>query len=448
MPQAFPKIKVTPPGPKAIEVMKRDEKVLAPYNRPFYYPFVVNSGSGCIVKDVDGNEYIDFNSGLAVMNVGHSHPKIVEAVERQLEVLIHYSYTDFYYPYVVELAEKLIEITPGNFPKKFFFGNSGTEAVEAAIKLAKWHTKNPYFIGFIGAFHGRTMGAVSFTASKPVQKKYYFPMMPGVIHAPYAYCYRCAFNMTYPECNFWCVDYIDKEIFQKFVPPEETAAIFIEPIQGEGGYIVPPDGYFGRLKELADKYGILFIVDEIQTGMGRTGKWFAIEYWGVEPDVMCIAKGIASGLSLGAIASRADVMDWEPGAHCTTLGANPLGCAAAIAVIDVIKEEKLLENATKQGEHIIKRFRELQEESEIVGDVRGKGLMIGVEIVKDKKMKEPAAKEAKSIITRSWKKGIVVIMAGDSTLRIAPPLVITRELVDTGVDIIERGIRETERQMK
>lgn len=444
----YPKVIVTPPGPKAKGIVRRDSEVLSPYNRPFYYPLVVQSGKGCIVKDVDGNEYIDFNSGICVMNVGHCHPSIVEAVSKQVGELVHYSYTDFYYPHVVDLAEKLCKIVPGDFRKKVFFGNSGAESVEAAIKVARWHMERPLFIGFIGAFHGRTMGALSATASKTAQRARFFPMMPGVFHVPYGYCYRCIFNVTYPNCNFKCIDFIDEMVLKKYVPPEETAAIIFEPIQGEGGYIIPPPGYFERLKKLADKYGILLLDDEVQTGMGRTGEWFGIQHWNVQPDILCISKAIASGISLGAVVTRAEVMNWEAGAHCTTLGANPVACAAAIAVIDVIQREKLLENARKQGEHIVKWFRDLQDESKIIGDVRGKGLMIGVEVVKDKDTKEPARKEVGQIIRNSWKKGVIVITAGDSTIRIAPPLTVTRDLVDTGIEIIGESIRDVERRMR
>ncbi|RLE72153.1 MAG: acetyl ornithine aminotransferase family protein [Thermoprotei archaeon] len=444
----YPKIVVPPPGPKALAAIEKDQKYLPPYNRPFYYPIVVESARDCIVRDVDGNEYIDFNSGLVVCNVGHSHPKLVEAVEKQLRKLIHYSYTDFYYPYTADLAEKLTEIVPGNFPKKVFFSNSGAESIEAAIKVAKWHTRKPQFIAFIGAFHGRTMGAISFTASKPVQRKYFFPLMPGVTHVPYPYCYRCPFRLEYPDCGYWCVDFIEEEVLEKFVPPEEVAAVLIETIQGEGGYVVPPPEYHQRLKKLCEKHGILFIADEVQSGMGRTGRWFAIEHWGVAPDIVCMAKGIAGGVPLGATVARADVMDWEAGAHCTTFGGNPVSCVAAMAVIDIIREENLLENAQKQGEYIMKFFNDLKEEVELIGDVRGKGLMIGIELVKDRETKEPAEKEVKEVITRSWKRGVVVITCGDSTIRIAPPLTITRELVDTALEIISGVLREVDRERK
>ncbi|MCD6445421.1 acetyl ornithine aminotransferase family protein [Candidatus Bathyarchaeota archaeon] len=441
----YPKIVVTPPGPKARELVKKDESLISPsYVR--FYPLVVESGSGCIVKDVDGNEYIDFNSGLVCLNVGHRHPKVVSAIKEQCNRFLHYSNTDFYYPEVVSLAEKLVKITPGNFEKKVYFGNSGAEAIEAAVKLAKWHTRKPRFIGFIGAFHGRTVGALSFTASKPVQRRYFFPLMPGVTHVPYPYCYRCPFKQEFPDCHYWCIDYIEDYVLKKYVPPEEAAAILFEPIQGEGGYIVPPPEYFQKLKKLADKYGILLIDDEVQAGMGRTGKWFAIEHWNIEPDIICSAKALASGLPLGATIAKAKVMDWAGGSHASTFGGNPLSCAAACAVIDIIKEEHLLENATKQGTYIMKRLNELKEESSIVGDVRGKGLMIGMEIVEDKESKKSAPKLANEIMTRSWKRGVAVITCGTSTIRIAPPLTITRELVNAALEIIEDVAKEVEKE--
>lgn len=442
---AYPKIVVTPPGPKARELVKKDERLISQsYVRS--YPLVVESGKGCIVRDVDGNEYIDFNSGLACLNVGHCHPKVVEAIKNQCDRFLHYSNTDFYYPETVALAEKLAEITPGNFEKKTFFSNSGTEAVEAAVKLSKWHTRKQLFIGFVNAFHGRTIGALSFTASKPAQRRYFSPLMPGVTHVPYPYCYRCPFKQTYPDCHIWCVDFIDEFVLQKYAPPEDVAAILFEPIQGEGGYIVPPPEYFQRLKKLADKYGLLLIDDEVQTGMGRTGKCFAIEHWNIEPDIICCAKALASGLPLGATIAKAKIMDWVAGSHASTFGGNPLSCVAAMSVIDVIKEERLLENATKQGNYILKRLGELKEESNIVGDVRGKGLMIGVEIVAGKEGKKPSPEKANEVIMRSWKRGVAVITCGVSTLRIAPPLNITQELADSALNIIVDVIKEVEKE--
>jgi 4-aminobutyrate aminotransferase len=442
---SYPKIVVTPPGPKARELVKKDESLISPsYGR--FYPLVVESAKGCIVKDVDGNEFIDFNSGLVCMNVGHNHPKVVAAVKNQCDRFLHYSNTDFYYREVVDLADRLAHITPGSPEKKIFFGNSGAEAIEAAIKLAKWHSRRQLFIAFISAFHGRTVGALSFTASKPTQRRSFFPLMPGVTHVPYGYCYRCPHKLTFPECHYWCVDFIDEYVLQKYIPPEDTAAILAEPIQGEGGYVVPPPEYFQRLKKIADKYGLLFIDDEVQSGMGRSGKWFAIEHWGVEPDIICTSKALASGLPLGACIAKSKVMDWVPGSHASTFGGNPLSCVAASAVIDVIKEEKLLENANKQGAYIMKRLNELKEKSEIIGDVRGKGLMIGMEIVESKESKKPAPQKVNEIMMRSWKRGINVISCGASTIRIAPPLVITKELVDSALDIIEDTTRQVEKE--
>jgi 4-aminobutyrate aminotransferase len=440
----YPKVVVRPPGPKARALVKRDSVLISPsYIR--YYPLVVDSGNNCIVKDVDGNEYIDFNSGIACLNVGHNHPKVVKAIKGQCDKFLHYSNTDFYYPQSINLAEKLFEITPGSFQKRVYFGNSGTEAVEAALKLSKWHTRRHQFLAFIGAFHGRTLGSVSLTGSKPIQRRHYFPMLPGVTHVPYPYCYRCPFNLTFPECNYKCLDFIDEQILQKYVPPEEVAGIVFEPIQGEGGYIVPPPEYFQRLKKLADKYGLLLIADEVQSGMGRTGKWFAIEHWKIEPDIICIAKALASGLPLSAIVARARLMDWESGSHASTFGGNPVACASALMVLEVIKEEKLLENAVKQGSYIMKWLEDLKEEREIVGDVRGKGLMIGVEFVEDKETKKSGVDQAREVMLRCWRRGVATVTCGVSTLRLIPPLTITRELVDASLEIIGDAVKEVER---
>jgi len=441
----YPKIVVRPPGPKARELVKKDETLISPsYVR--FYPLAIDSAEGCIVKDVDGNEYIDFNSGLVCLNVGHRHPKVVNAIKRQCDKFLHYSNTDFYYQEVVDLAEKLTKITPGQFEKKVYFGNSGTEAIEAAVKMAKWHTRKHRFIAFISAFHGRTLGSLSFTASKLAQRRYFFPLLDGVTHVPYPYCYHCPFKLSFPECNYWCVDFIDEMVLQKYVPPEEVAGILFESIQGEGGYVVPPPEYFQRLKKLADKYGLLLIDDEIQSGVGRTGKWWAIEHWKVEPDITCIAKSIAAGLPLGATVAKAKIMDWEGGSHASTFGGNPLSCVAASAVIDIIKDEKLMDNAMKLGNYIMKRLLEFQEKCKILGDVRGKGLMIGIEIVEDKKTKKPAKEKASEIMNRCWKRGVAIITCGASTIRIAPPLNITKELVDSSMEIIEDTMKEVEKE--
>lgn len=441
----YPKLVVRPPGPKARELVKRDLDSLSPsFTR--YYPLVIETGYDCIVRDVDGNEYIDFNSGLACLNVGNNHPKVISAIKDQCEKFLHYSNTDFYYRQTVDLAEKLFELSPGKFRKKIHFGNSGAEAVETAIKLSKWHTRKHQFIAFIGAFHGRTCGATALTASKPTQRRHYFPLLHGITHVPYPYCYRCPFNLSYPECNYNCIDFIDDQILQKYVPPEEVAGFFFEPIQGEGGYVVPPPGYFQQLKKLADKYGLLLIADEIQSGIGRTGRWFAIEHWKTKPDIICAAKALASGLPLSATIARARIMDWEPGSHASTFGGNPLACAAAMTVVDVIKEEKLLENAEKQGNYIMKWLQNIKEEREIVGDFRGKGLMIGVEFVEDKETKKAGVDQAREVMIQCWKRGVAIVTCGVSTLRLVPPLTITRELVDVSLEILGDVIKNVEKK--
>jgi 4-aminobutyrate aminotransferase len=444
---AKPKIVVEPPGPKARELLARDTNVLS-RSVVRWYPLVADSGSGCIVKDVDGNEFVDFNSGLVVLAVGHSHPRVVKAIKDQAEKLIHYSWTDFYYKPLVDLGEQLIKITPGSFPKKVFFCNSGAEAIEAAMKAARWHTRKSLFLAYTGSFHGRTFAAMSLTASKPVQRKHFFPLVPETTHVPYPYCYRCPFRLTHPECNMWCVDFIEEEVLKKYQPPEDTAAMFIEAIQGEGGYVVPPDDYFQRLKKILDKYDILMVADEIQSGMGRTGKWFAIEHWGVTPDIVTCAKAIASGMPLGATITREEIMDWESGSHANTFGGNPVACAAGLAVIDIIRDEKLLENATRQGAYLMKRLKEMQQKYPIIGDVRGRGLMVGVEFVKDLETKEPAAEEVLDIMNKCFKRGLAIITAGKSTMRFAPPIIIDRETIDAGLEVFEGAVKEVVAQLK
>ena len=444
---SYPKIVVSPPGPKAKRIVELDEKYLMQsFHR--YYPLVVKQAKGFLVEDVDGNVYIDFNSGIAVMNIGHSHPKVIKAIDEQVKKFTHYSITDFVYEQPALLAKKLVEITPGNFDKKVYFGNSGTEAVEAGIKIARGHFegKRPYIIAFTGSFHGRTLGSLSLTSSKPIQRKGFYPLLPGVEHVPYPYCFRCPWKQKYPDCNYWCVDFIEEWLFKKYLPPEEVAAIVFEPIAGEGGYVVPPPEFFPKLRKLADKYGILLIDDEVQAGMGRTGKWFAIEHWKTEPDIILIAKAIASGLPLSAVVGRKEIMDLPPGSHASTFGGNPVSCAAALATIEVIEEEKLLENATKVGNEIMKWFNEEMEKREIIGDVRGKGLMIGVEIVENKETCLPSPKLTQEIIKRVFKRGVLLISAGTSVLRIAPPLVITLEAAEKAVQIIIDVIREVEKE--
>jgi len=438
--KTIPDIKVTPPGPNAKKLLELDDKYISPsYAR--FYPLVVDSAKDCLLKDVDGNTYLDFNAGISVVNVGHSHPKVVKAIQNQATKLIHYSNTDFYYEESLLLAEKLCNVTPGNFPKRVFFTNSGAEAVEASFKVARWHTRRPQIVAFTKGFHGRTMGALSLTGSKVVQRRWFFPLVPGVTHVPFGYCYRCAFKEEYPGCDFQCINYIDEVVFETFLPPEETLGFLFEPIQGEGGIVVPPDGYFQRLRKLAAKHNMLLIDDEVQTGLGRTGKLFAIEHWGIEPDVIAIAKGIAAGLPLGACVAKANIMDWDPGAHASTFAGNPVSCVAALATLNILADENLVDNAARLGESCIKRLKEMQEKYELIGDVRGKGLFIGIELVKDRKNKKPAKEEAHEIIFQCFKKGLAIITAGYSTIRIAPPLVITEELMDIGLEIFEEVLR-------
>ncbi len=441
------RIVVTPPGPKARELLAKDAQVLSK-SIVRWYPLVAESGSGCVVKDVDGNEFIDFNSGLVVLAVGHSHPRVVKAIKDQAEKLIHYSWTDFYYKPIIDLGEQLTRITPGSFSKRVFFCNSGAEANEAAMKMARWHTRKPLFLAYTGAFHGRSFATMALTASKPVQRRHFFPLVPEVTHVPYPYCYRCPFALKYPECDMWCVDFIEEEVLKKYHPPEDTAAMFIEPIQGEGGYVVPPDDYFQRLKKILDKYDILLADDEIQSGMGRTGKWFAIEHWGVTPDIITSAKALGAGLPLGAAIAKEELMDWEAGSHANTFGGNPVACVAALQVIDIIKEEKLMENATRQGAYLMKRLKEMQQKYPIMGDVRGKGLMAAVEFVKDPETKEPAAQEVEDITNKCFKRGVAIITAGKSAMRFAPPLIITRDLIDEGLEIFEGAVKEVAAQLR
>ncbi len=446
MSEEVPKILVEPPGPKAKRLLERDSAVISPsYVR--FYPLVVDHAKGSVIIDVDGNRYIDFNSGLAVMNVGHNHPKVIEAVKTQLEKFVHYSNTDFYYEPSIELAEKLVQIVPGEAKKKVYFGNSGTEAVEAAIKLARWYTKRQYIIAFIGSFHGRTLGSLSLTSSKPVQRAGFSPLLPGVVHVPYPNPYRNPFGTNDPEeVSQRCLSYIEDYVLSKFIPPEEVAAIVFEPIQGEGGYVVPPDSFFPGLRKLADQHGILLVSDEVQAGMGRTGKWWAIEHFGVVPDIITSAKALGGGFPLGAMISTEEIMSWPEGSHASTFGGNPVACVASLATISVIEEERLLERALRVGEEVLRRLREIYERHPLIGDVRGKGLMIGVELVKDRKTKEPAREEAKEVMLRSWKSGVAIITAGVSTLRIAPPLNIPEEYLWRALEIIEEKIKEVERE--
>ncbi len=441
-----PRIIVEPPGPKAKEIIKKDEKYLM-QSFVRWYPLVVEKAEDYVVYDVDGNAYIDLNAGIAVLNVGSTNPDVVKAATEQLKKFTHYSLTDFYYKVAVDLAERLVNIAPVGKPAKVFFTNSGAESVEAAIKAARYSTGRQYLIAFLGAFHGRTMGAVSLTASKPVQRKGFAPLVPSVIHVPYPYPYRCPFGTDDPEeCGERTIGYIEEWVFGKLVDPSEVAAVIAEPIQGEGGYIVPPDNFFPKLTNLLRRHGILLISDEVQAGFCRTGKWFAIQHWGVNPDIITTAKAIAGGLPLGAVIGTDKAMSIGPGGHASTFGGNPVAAAAALAVIDFIERNKLCERAARMGEKVIKRFKEAMNELEMIGDVRGKGLMIGVELVKNKKTKEPAKKELAEILMRLFKKGYLVIGAGVSSIRISPPLTINEEALMNAVEAIIEEIRRIEKE--
>lgn len=435
-----PKIVTKLPGPKAQKVLRKDVKYISPsYTRS--YPAVICSGQGCWVWDVDGNKFLDFNAGVAVCATGHCHPDIVNAVQKQVQTLIHMSGTDYYYPLQTELAEKLVEITPGGMNKRVFFCNSGAESIEGAFKLARYMTKRPYAIAFLGAFHGRTMGALSLTGSKTAQKQGFGPLIAGVYHVPYAYCYRCAYNLEYPSCNFACVSYIEDELFKKTVPPEEVCGIFIEPIQGEGGYVIPPDGYLKKLRELCDKYGILLIVDEVQSGMGRTGKMFAIEHYQTMADIYCIAKGLASGMPIGAFIANRSLMSWPAGSHASTFGGNPVSCSAALATIRLL-ENGLIENTEKMGKIILKQLESLQAKYPIIGDIRGKGLMIGIELVEDSISKKPIPEKRNTIVYECFEKGLLLQGCGQTAIRFSPPLIVNQDEITVALEIFESVLKK------
>lgn len=437
---AVPNLKTSVPGPNARRVIEGDEKYISPsYTRG--YGLVAKRGYGCVIEDPDGNQFLDFAAGIAVTSTGHCHPEVVAAIQKQAAELIHMSGTDFYYENMVTLGEKLSSIAPMKGPHKVYYGNSGAEAIECALKLARYHTKRQGIIAMIGAFHGRTMGALSLTASKPQQKRRFAPFVPGVEHVPYPNTYRRPQGMTEEEYGIECARYIEDRLFKTFMPPEEVAAIFVEAIQGEGGYLVAPYSFLREIRRICDTYGILMVCDEVQSGCGRTGMWWAVQHSGVEPDMITVAKGIASGMPLGACIAKAEVMDWVPGSHASTFGGNPVCNAAAIATLNIIERE-LLSNAGKMGDYIMQRISKWPEQLPMVGDVRGRGLMIGVEIVKDKKNKQPAGKERDQICDIAFKNGLLLLGAGPNTLRICPPLIVNQEQIDVALDIMEEAIKE------
>jgi 4-aminobutyrate aminotransferase len=444
--QYGPKLRTTLPGPKAKAAVEADDRLISPsYTRS--YPLVAKSGRGVRIEDVDGNEFLDFAAGIAVNSTGHCHPEVVAAIQKQAAELIHISGTDFYNLPLTDLAERLSAVAPMPGPHKFFYGNSGAEAVECALKLARYHTGRQNVIAFLGAFHGRTMGALSLTGSKPQQKRRFGPMLPGVTHIRYPYAYRGCSGGPQEEEEFamGCARYIEEKLFKTILPPEEVAAIFIEPIQGEGGYVVAPTNFLRELRRICDRHGILLVVDEVQSGAGRTGKWWAIEHAGVEPDIVCMAKGIASGMPLGICMSRAEIMDWVPGSHASTFGGNPISLAAALATMDILEREGI-PNAARVGGLMLQRLETWKHSHPLVGDVRGRGLMIGIELVKDKATREPAAALRNRVETLAFEKGLMILGCGETSLRLCPPLIVSEQEATVALDILEEALTEVEKE--
>jgi 4-aminobutyrate aminotransferase len=434
-----PNIKVKPPGPIARSIVERDHRYTAPaYGR--VYPLVAKQGQGLALEDVDGNLFLDFMAGIAVASTGHSHPRVIQAIDEQARKFLHICGSDFYYEPMARLAEKLSELSPGTAPKKVFFTNSGTEAVEAALKLARYATKRTHVIAFLGAFHGRTMGALSLTASRAAHRARFSPLVPDIHHIPYGSCQSCAYHLSYGSCGIECVETIEKVLFRRQVPAEEVAAIFVEPIQGEGGYIVPPPEFLPMLQELCRRHGILLVVDEIQSGFGRTGKMFACEHWGIEPDILCVAKGIASGMPLGAMIARSEISTWPRSAHGSTFGGNPVACAAALATIEVI-EDGLVKNAADTGGYLKEKLTRLKDSHRSISDVRGLGLMIGVEFA-DRETRAPDPQLRDQVMQRCFEKGLLVLGCGENTLRFCPPLIVNRNEVDTAMAIFGGVLQE------
>jgi 4-aminobutyrate aminotransferase len=429
-----PKLVTELPGPKAREVLERDARTTSP-SLPRAYPLVPDHGAGSVVQDVDGNVFLDVNAGIAVTSTGHCHPMVVEAIQRQAAELIHYSASDFYLPIYSELAERLGEVAPMSGGVRTFLTNSGTEAVEAAIKLARWATGRQYVIAFYGSFHGRSYGSVSLTASKVSYRAGFGPLLPGVLHAYYGDGRDMPVPPRGDEEGFTTIDHLEGFLMKRIVAPEEVAAIVVEPVLGEGGYIVPPDGWLQALRELCDRHGILLICDEVQSGMGRTGKMWAVEHFGVEPDILLSGKGIASGMPLGAMVAKDSVMTWTKGTHGSTYGGNPLSCAAAIATLDVIRSEELLENAAKVGELLMNGLRDVQSRHDAIREVRGLGLMIGIEL--------PDHAAAAAVERGAFDRGLLMLGCGEASIRMSPPLVFREDQARVALELFEEVVAET-----
>jgi 4-aminobutyrate aminotransferase len=438
MAKEYPRLQSPPPGPKARAIIERDKKVMS-QNYAKDYPLVVDRGAGPVVYDVDGNAYLDFAAGIAVVATGHCHPEVVAAVKAQSERFLHMCATDFYYQNVVDLAEGLARRAPGGGAWRVFFANSGAEVVEGAVKLARLKTGRSKIVAFYGAFHGRTYGAMSLTASKPVQRSGYGPFLPEVVHSHYAYCYRCPVNREKETCSVECLDLLTETMFSTSVDPKEVAAVIVEPVQGEGGYVVPHPGFLKRLREVTRQHGILLIADEVQCGMGRTGKLFASEHFGLEPDIVTLAKGIASGMPLGALLAKDDVMRWNDGGHGSTFGGNPVSVAAALATLKLL-EGGLVDNADRVGATLKRALEEKLARHATVGEIRGLGLMIGVEIVRDRKSRAPAPELREKILEEAFRRGLLLLGCGKSTIRLAPPLVIDDEDALVAARILDEAI--------
>ena len=428
----YPDIITDVPGPNALELISQDEAVASP-SLIKEYPLAVDYAEGVVVVDVDGNRFLDFMSGISVTLTGHCHPRVVARVKEQAEKLLHICGTDFYYPTYTALCRRLAEKAPGGGEWRVFLGNSGAEAVEGAIKLARYHTGRPQIIAFNGGFHGRTLGALSLTASKAKYRAGFGPLLPGVQHMPYGNCRSCEYNLTYPECGVHCVESWRDSIFARTVPPDEVAAVIVEPIQGESGHIIPPPEFFPRLRALCDEFGILLIADEIQSGMGRTGKFFAIEHWGVVPDIITLAKGLGSGMPISAIIAKDEIMTWPPGVHGSTFGGNPVACAAALETLDLV-DEGLMENAIAMGAHLLDGLRRLASRYTEIADVRGKGLMLAIEFSKDGMAHE--------LEQRCFRRGLLLLVCGENAIRLAAPMIITREDANKALGIIDSVLEE------
>ena len=433
-----PQLRVPPPGPKAKRIVEKDARFMATTTKSL--PLAIRRSHGCIVEDVDGNFFLDFTAGVGVLNTGHTHPRVLAAIRAQSEAFTHYAGTDYYYAPQADLAEALTKVAPVGADSRVFFTNSGTESNEAAIKLVRHASKRQGLLAFIGAFHGRTMGSLSLTASKKVQREGYLPMIGGVSHVPFANCYHCPYKLEYPSCDLWCVHILEEEYFPTVLAPEDIGAVFAEPVQGEGGYVVPPRDYFKELKKVLDPHAIMLVMDEVQSGFGRTGKMFGSEHFGVKPDVVSLAKALGSGLPIGAIVYKSH-LDWGvSGSHSNTFGGNPVACASALATLETIKKEKLVENSAKQGRLLRKRLEEVQEDHPRIGDVRGLGLMQAAEFVKDPRTRARDPKLRDAVIEESFRRGLVVLGCGRNSIRFIPPLVVSAKQVDEGMEILDRAL--------